>query len=646
MKAIALAAVVLALAVGSVAPGWAQGFGGAGGPEAALAGANEVVIKGKVDAVTVYRGQALVTRVIDLPAGAGLGEVVVSELPERIVPGSIFAEAGGAGGAAPAEGVEVRSVRYRERPVGQDVREEVRKLDAEFITLNDKMAAVTKQQQLLNEQRAYLDKLSNFAAPTATVEMTKGVLNADQLKNLTTFQFDQRKSIGEQELKLAQEQRAISEQLSVVQRKRSDVTGKSSRTLREAVVFVSRKGGGSVRVRYLVDAAGWSPSYNIRADAERKSATVEYQASIQQMSGEDWNDVQMTLSTATPNLIAAAPNLTPLTINLVQRSAGDPVTEMAKKLDYNEGKKQFSQMQQQAEVTRANVGNGANWNVQAVNKPGSGWVNPTLNNLDNDKDLNRVAEQLQVLELLAADGKDGDGRRAMATEGIVVTYAMRARTSLPSRADQQLVQIDTLPMKSEFYKVAVPVLTTYVYDEATLTNTSKVVMLAGPVASYVGGQFVGNGVVPTVAVGQPFTVGFGIDSSLRATRERLEKTETMQGGNRVVNYAYRLAVDNYGTVPANVRLMDRLPTGKDGEVRVTFVDVPAPDGAALSKDKEYLLAERKKGILRWDVTVPPQKNGSEAFSLTYKMNMEYDRNLAISAGGVLKGQDLEKIMSH
>ena len=55
-----------------------------------------------------------------------------------------------------------------------------------------------------------------------------------------------------------------------------------------------------MKVRYLVEAASWSPSYNIRADAARKSATVEYQASIEQMSGEDWNDVTMTLSTATP----------------------------------------------------------------------------------------------------------------------------------------------------------------------------------------------------------------------------------------------------------------------------------------------------------------------------------------------------------
>ena len=48
-----------------------------------------------------------------VPGGAGLREVVVSGLPEAVEPGSIYAEA--------AEGVQIRSVSYRERPVAQDV---------------------------------------------------------------------------------------------------------------------------------------------------------------------------------------------------------------------------------------------------------------------------------------------------------------------------------------------------------------------------------------------------------------------------------------------------------------------------------------------------------------------------------------------
>ena len=135
------------------------------------AAAAETIVKGKLDAVTIYRGQALITRVVDLPAGEGLGEIVVSELPDRIVPQSLFAEG--------SDGVAIRSVVYRNRPVAQDVREEVRKIDDAIRSLNDQVAANAQQQNLLEEQRLYLDKLANFTAPTANVEMTKGVLNAD-----------------------------------------------------------------------------------------------------------------------------------------------------------------------------------------------------------------------------------------------------------------------------------------------------------------------------------------------------------------------------------------------------------------------------------------------------------------------------------
>src|ERR1700686_1511857 len=85
--------------------------------------------KGRLDEVTVYRGQALVTRLVEVPGAAGLREVIVTELPEHVQPASIYAES--------ADGVEVRSVLYRIRPVEQDVREEVRKLDEQIRSVQD-----------------------------------------------------------------------------------------------------------------------------------------------------------------------------------------------------------------------------------------------------------------------------------------------------------------------------------------------------------------------------------------------------------------------------------------------------------------------------------------------------------------------------
>lgn len=589
-------------------------------------------LKGKLEAVTVYRGQALVSRLVEIAAPAGLREVVVSGLPEHILPNSLFAES--------ADGLEVRSVLYRERPVDKDVREEVRKLDDAIRTLQDQTTANQRNQQLLTEQRNYMTKLEQFVAPTATFELSKGVLNADTLVKLTHFSFEQRATLVAQELKLNLEARNLQEQIGTLQRQREQITRLSSRTQREAVVFVNLKqAGGKMRVRYMVDQANWEPSYNIRADG-KGGANVEYNAAIQQQSGEDWTDVAMTLSTATPSLVAKAPKLEPLQISLVAATQGGQDRDAYKALREDLAKKKImlnnerNSYQSQSSI-QPGFGNGS-W----ANGPGEAAQNAAPVQIapqeDAEKRLNKVAGEEQVAELLAReslkDEKAGEGRFGirMPDEVISVTYDLQGRTTLPSRNDRQLIQVAALVVPGEFYKVAVPVLTSYVYDQATLTNQSKMVLLAGPVSSYMNGQFVGHGEIPTVAAGETFVVGLGIDSSLRTTRQRAEKTEVVQGGNRLLNYTYRLAVENFSAAPAEVRLMDRLPASREGvketDLRITL----EPSAEALSADPEYLRTGRKQGILRWDVKVPAAATGEKSYVLEYKFKVEYDKQMGIT----------------
>ena len=150
-------------------------------------------LRGKISAVTVYRGQALITRAVDLPAATGLREVVVGELPEHVLPNSLFAE-------NPDGGIEIRSINYRVRPVEKDVRAEVAKLDDAIRALQDQQAANARNMAVQNEQKVYLDKLEQFTAPTANVELSNGVLNAETVKTLTQFVFQQRQAIADAEL--------------------------------------------------------------------------------------------------------------------------------------------------------------------------------------------------------------------------------------------------------------------------------------------------------------------------------------------------------------------------------------------------------------------------------------------------------------
>ena len=45
--------------------------------------------RGVVSAVTVYRGQALVTREVPIGGASGMREVVVTDLPAQVVPGRL-----------------------------------------------------------------------------------------------------------------------------------------------------------------------------------------------------------------------------------------------------------------------------------------------------------------------------------------------------------------------------------------------------------------------------------------------------------------------------------------------------------------------------------------------------------------------------
>src|SRR3954469_18895811 len=75
-------------------------------------------VASKIVAVTVYQGQALVTREVSVPEGEGTAELVVTPLPAQAVDGSLNTEG--------TDGLRVLSTRFRTRAVKDDTRREVR----------------------------------------------------------------------------------------------------------------------------------------------------------------------------------------------------------------------------------------------------------------------------------------------------------------------------------------------------------------------------------------------------------------------------------------------------------------------------------------------------------------------------------------
>jgi uncharacterized protein (TIGR02231 family) len=576
----------------------------------AFAVAEAVQATGRIESVTLYRGQALVTRVVSIDAPAGPTQIVVGELPEQIVGESLYAAGRG--------DLQVRAVRYHTRALEDAPREEVRKLDDEIEELEKEMRKVDELQKTLKSHTAYLSKLENFVAPTAQMELSKGVLNAETLVEMTTFIAEQRDKHGEQTFGLKEQQRELKKQLDLTGRKRSELTRSGSRVEREALIFVEKAQAGATElsVSYMVRNATWTPAYNLRGAGTAEGVAVEYNALVNQMSGEDWTGVDLTLSTALPTMGADPLVLAPMLITL--RPAGQNGQRA------EQFKEQYSSVQGKIRDFQGNL--------QALrDRTGQIARNWGINTISND---------LQELELNVSEANKGvlyDLQRSQSL-GLSAEYRLPGKTSVASRSDQQVARIANLILPARFSNVAMPLLTQEVYRQAELTNNSNTALLGGQSSVYLDGEFVGSGTIPVVACGQKFLIGFGPDPQLRARREFMSREDGirswLKGGNREVASKYRLVFDNYKDDAVKLHVFERVPYAIE-DIKLTLGKMSDP----LSEEKEYVRSRKPYGILRWDIEVPAHSARSTARTLEYSFRFEFDKKMeiAVVTGGEPKG---------
>jgi uncharacterized protein (TIGR02231 family) len=548
----------------------------------------------RVAAVTVYPISALVTREVDVPAGQGIVELTVSALPPATIQSSLFSEG--------LDGVRVLTTRYRSRAILQDTREDVRKLQEELASLalsRDKLESEIKAMQ---ENLKMLGKMEGFMGVSMIQATEKAALNAEAAIAMAKYVKESRLEASRELVDTQQKVKANLAKSDFLQRTLSEVNTGAPRTEREAVIVVERGNAapGKVRLNYLVDAAAWRPQYKLRAGKTAKDPVqVEYLAALVQHTGEDWNNVKVVLSTAQPMLNAAPPELQSLKVAVVHKAS----VPAGRQPDVAELVEQIKNLRTKAQK---------DFNER---KPSSGIGL-----------FNTAAAIDQSFELLNPDAAMKRGCALAMQEGPTVSYHIKPLLAVPSRTEEQVLEVARLELTPEFYYKSVPLLTTHVYRLAEMVNKSEHVLLPGDATMYIGTDFVGQVNLPLVAVNEQFTVGFGVDPQLQVKRQMIDRAHTTQGGNQMLRYEFRTLVSNFKNEKVKLQVWDRLPQAETDAVNISLTKT-TPE---LSKDPPYLRGPRTQTLLRWDVTVEPNAVGEKAFPIQYEFKMELDRQMTIT----------------
>lgn len=508
----------------------------AGDPQAGL----------KISDVVVYPDRARVTRTSKVACGKAISAEFV-RIPPSADPATIRAE---------VEGGTLDGLRWEVRTSNELFGHELRTIETDMRTLNDK---ISLQQETIRRLQTEQHINTSFAAfshnAASSVVASPGSDLKDYIRALA--------ALRERDLKFTQtlhqanvELRRLQEDAGELQQKAQQMRQVSgSYQHYDGYVVVSCQPGQSatVSLNYMVGGAAWTPSYEARVNESERQVSFRTFATVTQVTGEDWSQAKIALSTAVPRQNATPPEIRSLDVSAIKREA--PKKQIVERLS------------------------------EVRNAPGASSTeteNPSENFLAVSQGLS-VQLRVPGLSTIRGDGT-------------------------PSR-----LNVGESKLKTQFHYRATPKLVPAVFLVGEMTNSLPYPILPGSVDVFRGNSFVARLDQERVPQGQIFAVTLGVEDNLKVRHEVIKQSEKATGLVSKTNerhYAHRFYISNYLRQAANIEIKDQIPVSELDDVKVV-VDYSKTKGFNLDKDdgiltwNVYLKPNESKEIeLAYRIDVP------------------------------------------
>ncbi|KAG9079345.1 hypothetical protein FRC06_007807, partial [Ceratobasidium sp. 370] len=523
----------------------------------------------QIDSVTVFQAhRAEVKRRVKLDLKKGQNHVDIEQLPTCINEDSIRVD--GTGNAVIFDVVYHSPYRQPSEPTSGDPNQE-----AVAVSLRT-LESLRKEREVAKEQSNFLDAYGK------TLD-SKNIGIEDVGRFLDMFgprQVALAKRIQELDAQVEEAEHAYNEAQAKVY---IDRRGADRGTKVTVTVLAEVDGEAELMLTYVVSHASWTPLYDVRASiAKSPDATstiaLHYRASITQTTGEDWSDVALTLSTASPQLGSDVPNLSSWRIGFPAPppfcgGGAAPIAWVGGSIGAGP-----QQQRQQQRIPRA--------------------AGPPMGMAYREM-AHRPARVVDAGVLSA-------------------TFGISGRSDIPSDESSHKVVIAVLNLTAELEWVCVPREKESVFLRCKVVNTSEFTLLPGEAGVFMDDNFVSKSRIEHVAPNDSFKTSLGTDSAFRVTYpsvRTLNRTTHHSGffsgkdsKQSVAAHSQRITVRNLrpSAVPA-LRIFDHVPFSTDARIKVNVLSpnglgpvVDESEGPDASKNKDRPWTNVKKGVqARW-----------------------------------------------
>lgn len=537
-----------------------------------LLAADSVSVESRITDVTVYADRALVTRTADITVGAGESAVLIEGLPEGLVEESLRVE--GLGNAP----FLIGSIESRQVFAEELVREEERKLNEEIQDLQDQIRALDDRIRATNDQLAFIKGLVE--------ELPKNLGKAAGKDRSTPAEWKQAWStIGDGSAAALEtvhkSEMARRDLQAKVEKKQRELAGirtgaKTTRTVR--VNLESKSAAkGQLKVHYQMYGAMWRPLYEARLDVEKAKTALVQRAEVRQGTGEDWNSVALTLSTARPSHSVQAPDLYSWFIDIYE----PPVHP-----------------QPASAPARHSM-------ADSVQYKAKGEIGGFSGAMTEEALASAPAEEREAV--------------AVTTE-FSAEFAVGGRSTVPADSEFHKFTLGSRTLDSALAVRSVPKLdpTAYLFSEITWDGDAP--LLPGTVAVFRDGAYIGNGHIGMTRTDEKIKLSYGPDDRVKIAYFPEKDGKSREGlinKKKRIERRYRTEVENYHDREIEITIQDQVPVPQDERIEVELLDDITPPTA---KD-----VEDRKGVMEWKRVWTPKEKGK--IRLGYSVTYPVDENV-------------------
>ncbi len=540
--------------------------------------AEDIKTLSHIDAVTVYPQGADIIRVSSVELKAGEHTLLLEDLPGSIDPQSIRVD--GAGNA----GLEITSVDSKLIELSSI------DIDAKRKIINDQIESLMDERSGLDQtvvdaqaqQRLLMSLADKQLQPGSTTETVKTV-DATALGNLVDLVGARLTTISKSIHDAQLRQKTIDKLVADLNIKAESLAPDEAAHMQVAVhVLASAAMTGSVKVSYRIGGAGWQPFYDaklaIPAKGEKAKLEIIRRAEVMQNTGEAWDNVAMTLSTARPTGSTAAPDL-----------GEDPI--------------QIAMAEALGRVDMPAPAAPMVADDKAKEEDGSTFLAQ-----DALKKVDVVAIQRQAVIQMA---------------GFNANYVIQGRVSVDNTGTAKKVRIATDQFDATLQAITVPRLDPNAYLTAAFTMKGDAPYLPGVVNLFRDGMFMGQGSLPQLSAGEDTKLGFGADDLIKVKRAEVKRNSGTEGiitSSNVQELAWDMSVTNLHDVTIPVTVIDRKPFSTQSEITVeTLGGMTEPSITDLDK---------KRGVFAWNFDLEPK--AEKAIKTGYKVTSPKAANISLN----------------